>query len=161
LLIGLGVLVGVGVGVGVAVALSGGGSGGSSGGGGKYEALAQKSCALVKRADIQTAFKSRPGPAKPDASNGLCNYGAAFPSVTINHEGPAFQADWNSFRAYSAKPSIVDVPGLGGGAYEDPGNGLTVFDAKRRIIFSLIFPDSSPAGQQQLVELARLTLARA
>jgi hypothetical protein len=163
-LIGLGVLVVVGVGIGAAVALSGGGgsggsSGGSSGGGGQYLALAQKSCGLVNRADFKTVYGSRPGPGKPDGSNGLCDYGPLFPSVAINQEG-AIQADYNSFRQRPS-PGAVDVPGLGGGAFEEPANGLMVFDAKRRIIFQLLFRDSSPAGTQQLVHLARLTLARA
>jgi hypothetical protein len=157
-LIGLGVLVvvGVGVGVGIAVAFSGGGG---SGGGGQYLALAQKSCGLVNRADLQTVYGSRPGPGKADGSNGVCDYGPLFPSVAINQEG-AIQADYNSSRARPAA-SAVDVPGLGGGAFEEPGNGLTVFDAKRGIIFQLLYRDSSPAGIQQLVHLARLTLARA
>ena len=154
-LIGLGVLVVVGVGVGIAVALSGGGGGG--GGGGKYLASAQKACGVVNRADVQTVYGSRPGPGKPDGSNGNCDYGTLFPTVFINQEGST-QSDYRSIRAGSA--SAVDVPGLGGGAYLEPGNGLVVFDPKRHIIFELSFRDNSPAGVQQLVDLARLTLAR-
>lgn len=155
-LIGLGVLVVVGAGVGVGAAVSGGG--GSSGGGGKDLALARKACALVNRDDVQTVYGSRPDQGKPNASTGFCEFGSGFPDVEISQEG-ARQADWESQRQQAARED-VDVPGLGGGAYQEPGGSLTVFDAKRHIIFFIATGESSPAGKQRVVDLARLMLAR-
>ena len=160
--IGLGVLVLVVAGIAVAVALALGGGGtndGDRGGGGKYLARAERSCALVDRDDLETVYGTRPDPGKPDGRSGVCDFGLGFPAVAVNQVGVT-QADYDFERPY-APAAAVDVPGVGGGAFVEPGQGLTVFDPERHIIFQLLFRDSSAEGTRQLAELARLTLARA
>ncbi len=172
-LIGLGVLVVVGIGVGIAVAFGGGGGGGGGSGGARASrtttsattaqdvASAEKACALVNPADIRAAFGSA-GPGVPNPSGGApdCTFtaGATNLSVFIRQEG-ATQADFNSSRQ-AAEPGTQDVPGIGGGAYvtsSSTGDSLIVFDPKRALMFNLF---GDPNTKEQLISLARLTLAR-
>ena len=152
-------------GVGIGIAVSGGGGGSrttTSTTTAQDVAEAHKECALVNPADIQAAFGSA-GPGVPDPSGPApdCTFtaGATNLSVFIDQEG-ASQADFNNSRQ-TAGSGAQDVPGLGGGAYitsGSTGDTLTVFDTKRAIVFSLYGDQNT---KQQLIDLARLMLARA
>jgi hypothetical protein len=153
-----------GLGIGIGIAVSGGGGGSrtttTTTTSAQDVADAQKDCALVNLADIQAAFGSA-GPGRPDSTGPICffNVGTTNLGVVIEAEG-ASQADFNSSRQ-AAGSGTVDVAGLGGGAYiksDSSGDTLTVFDTKRAIVFSLYGDQNT---KRQLIDLARLMLARA
>lgn len=173
-LIGLGVLVAVASVVGIAVALSGGGGGTSTPTtsnsttsssttttaaprapdvtGSDDLAIAQMSCDLLDPGDVGAVYGSGAGPGTPNADDGFCDFGA-FEAVKIYDEA-ATEADLQSGRQLAAA-GTVDLPDLGGGAYQEPSGTLTVLDDTRDVIFVMITGGSSPADYQRLVDLAK------
>ena len=162
-LIGLGVLVAVASAVGIAVALSGGGGGSSTAttttatttapdvtGSGDL-AIAQKSCDLLDPGDVEAVYGSGADPGTPNASDGYCDFGE-FEAVKIYYEA-ATEADLRFLRQLAAA-GTVDLPDLGGGAYQEPSGILTVLDDTRDVIFVMITGGSSSADYQRLVDLA-------
>ena len=146
-----------GVGIGIVVSRGGGGSSTTTSTTTAQDvATARKDCALVNVADIQAAFGSA-GPGSPDSTGPLCFFqaGTTTLGVSIDTEN-AGQADFNNSRQVAGS-GIVDVPGLGGGAYIHAGI-LTVFDTKHAIVFSFY---GVQGAEQQAINLARLMLARA
>jgi hypothetical protein len=164
-LIGLGVLVAVAGAVGIAVALSGDGGGSStattttattnapdvtvSG----NLTIAQDSCDLLDPGDIEAVYGSGADPGTPNASDGYCDFGD-FEAIKIYQEG-ATATDLQSGRELAAADT-VDLPELGGGAYQESSGTLTVLDDTRDVIFVMITGGSSPADYQRLVDLATL-----
>ncbi len=156
-------LVVAGVGIGIGIAVSGGGGGShttTSTTTAQQVAEAQKDCALVNVADIQAAFGSA-GAGSPDPTGPICSFTAGTTNLGVVIEAQdAGQTDFNISRQ-AAGSGTVDVPGLGGGAYvktNSTGDTLTVFDTRHAIVFSLYGDQNT---KQQLIDLARRTLARA
>lgn len=163
-LIGLGALVVIGVLVGVVVALGGGGGGGggstttsSQAAVTEEMATAQKSCDLLDAADVKAVFGPSANPGTPNGNDGYCDF-AASESVKVTQEA-ATAGDLASGRPLAAT-GVVDLPDVGGGAYQEPSGTLTVFDAKRAIIFVMITGGSGPADYQRLVDLAKRVVDR-
>ena len=166
-MVALAALVVIGVGVGIGVAVSGGGSASKSSGGGgtssttvapsPEQAMAQEASALLDAAEVRSLYGSTADTGTP--TDGWCDFGSS-ESLSIDQE-PAQLADFTSDRE-SEPPGTVDIPGVGGGAYQDPNSGtITVFDAKRAVIFTMITGGSGPADYQRLVDLAKLIVAHA
>ena len=160
----------IGIGVGIGVALSGGGGGGKGGTGGGTTtstalaaspdmAMAQKACALLDPAEVKSLYGSTAGTGTPSSTDTWCDFGSSSESISISQEA-ATLADFTSARQ-GEDPGIVDLPGIGGGAYQDPQTGtLTVYDSKRGVIFVLLTGSSDAADYQRLVDLAKHIVAR-
>lgn len=124
-------------------------------------AIAKLGCQLVAREDVKAVIGYDPGAGTPDGSTGFCSYGVDFPDVWIEQQG-ATRPQYDALR-HDAAPGTVDVPGVGGGAYLEPGSGtltIVVLDTKRAIIFELLTVRTDATSRQQLVDIARRTVAR-
>lgn len=124
-------------------------------------AIAKLGCQLVAREDMKAVIGYDPGAGTPDGSTGFCAYGVDFPDVWIEQQG-ATRAHYDALR-HDAVAGTVDVPRVGGGAYLEPGNGtltIVVLDTKRAIIFELLSVRTDTASRQQLVDIAKRTVAR-
>ena len=143
--------------------LSGGGGGGGSGN--PKLALARRACALISPSDFQAAIGPPRGAPTPFDVTSSCifGYGAGnqIVSVEILKEG-ATPADFQMTEGtYRRDAPTADLPGVGGGAFSSTFRDTTsvvVLDTRRRIVFSLY---SSAATPQQLIDLARRTVAGA
>ena len=119
------------------------------------------SCKLVDPADMKAVIGYDPGPGTPDGSTGFCTYGVDFPDVWIEQQG-ATKTDFDVLRQ-DAAAGTTDVPGVGGGAYLEHEYGtstVVVLDTKRAIIFELVSAGSDTRAGQQLVDIAKRTVAR-
>ncbi|MBM7506002.1 toll/interleukin-1 receptor domain-containing protein [Agromyces aurantiacus] len=163
-LIGVGVLVLAGAGVAIALAtgLIGGGESGTGGSTATPGAstspemvLSERSCELLDPADVTAVYGAGAGPPTP-AGDGYCDF-AAYESITIYVEpaGAADLAEWRS----TAPAGTVDLPDLGGGAYQQPDGTLLVYDPQREIIFLMLTGGSTDDDYRRLVELAGLVVA--
>lgn len=158
------VLAAAGVGIALATGLIGGGSEGgaptTSAPGATTSpemALSERSCELLDAADVTAVYGAGAGPPTP-TGDGYCDFGS-FESLTIYVEpaGPADLAEWRS----SAPQGTVDLPDLGGGAFQEPDGTLLVLDPERKIIFLMLTGGSSDDDYRRLVELAELVVAGA
>ncbi|WP_448811310.1 toll/interleukin-1 receptor domain-containing protein [Agromyces bauzanensis] len=166
-LIGVGVLVvtGAGVAIGMLTGLGGVGDGGGGSGGAATStqgttsspemALSERSCELLDPADVTAVYGDAAGPPAP-AGDGYCDF-ASYESITIYVEpaGAADLAEWRS----GAPEGTVDLPDLGGGAFQEPDGTLLVLDPKREIIFLMLTGGSTDDDYRRLVELAELVVA--
>lgn len=119
-------------------------------------ALSEQSCELLDPADVAAVYGADADPGTP-AGDGYCDF-ALFQSITVWEED-ADETDLAFWRETVDVEGIVDLPDVGGGAFQEPNGTLTVLDPNRGIIFLMITGGSSPEDYQRLVDLAELIVA--
>lgn len=119
--------------------------------------LAQASCNLLTRAEIQAALGKPVEEGKPNPANplGICQYpvagGGTF-SILVKAVAPGETADRVMAELQKRKIAVAETPGLGDRSFfSSPGYGmvqLNTFKGGKYLIITLLVPGSSEAAQK-------------
>jgi hypothetical protein len=124
-----------------------------------------KICSLITEQEASTALGADPGPGQDTTSHGAssCMYGTSPKIVTVNLVPSRGKAAYDQLRAHAPAGRVVDVAGVGDGAFgtsSGPATGIDFYKGDAFVAIVLVAGLSGTPSKDQAIVLAKAAAAR-